>query len=319
MCSFSLSFSILDTFSFSPDSDSLLVVCVASPEFPEVVSSLTSGSLSLCVLSTTPVTRSALLNTDLMLSPRERPEVDLYVRSASLSALGFVVALVLASAVEDPISTGAAAGVAACWAFADVCPANGASCLPRELLAGESSVLASVSERFCVAPALASPAPRASDAVPALVPDVRPETGLGSCESSEGEMLGLSPKPARPGVWGPSVPETVVPARLVEASVLESVSARFLVSLTPASPWPMEPWPSVAPESVVLLDASCEVTAEVCAAVEALAAVAELKASEVGMVGFAERSGMAALLSRADFSRMGREVVFVASAVGGER
>ena len=51
------------------------------------------------------------------------------------------------------------------------------------------------------------------------------------------------------------------------------------------------------------------------AAVEALAAVAELKASVVGMVGLAERSGMFAVLSRADFSRMGREVVLVASAM----
>lgn len=267
--------------------------------------------MSCFVLSTTPVTRSALLNKDLMLSPRERPEVDLYVRSASLSVLGFVVAVAVL-VFEVPMSMGAAAGAAACWAFAEVSPANGAMCLPLVESFVVSSVLASVSERFCVALASASPAPMALESAP---DEEIPDTVLGSCDSSLGEMLGLSPKPARPGVLGPSVPETVS-ATLVEFSVLESVSARFLVSLTPASPWPMEPWPSVAPSVVLALD-SCDVIAEGWAAVEALAAVAELKASEVGIVGFAERSGMAAWLSRADFSRMGREVVFVASAMWG--
>ena len=122
-------------------------------------------------------------------------------------------------------------------------------------------------------------------------------------------MLGLSPKPARPGVLGPSVPEAVSTIlgsveEAVGASVSERVAARFLVWLRSASPWPR-----VSPG---VLD-SGDVIAEGWAAVEALAAAAELNASVVGMVGFAERSGMFAVLSRVDFSRMGREVVFASA------
>jgi hypothetical protein len=133
---------------------------------------------------------------------------------------------------------------------------------------------------------------------------------VGCWDWSEGEMLGLSPKPARPGVLGPSVLGVVSRIlgsleELVGASVSERVAARFLVWAASASPWPR-----VSPGVLV----SCDVIAEGCAAVEALAAAAELKASVVGMVGFADRSGMFAVLSRADFSRIGRDVVLVASA-----
>ena len=296
MCSFSLSFSILDTFSFSPDGDSLLV-WLAVAAVPEVS--------SLWVLSNTPVTKSALLKIDLILSPRDRPFAVVYVRSASLLALFFVAASSVVAPVVDPTSTGAADGVAACCALADWSLTNGASCFPD--VSVEPSVLARVSERFCVWLALASPAPRAWVSV---LDEATSDTMVGCWDWSEGEMLGLSPKPARPGVLGPSVLGVVSRIlgsleELVGASVSERVAARFLVWAASASPWPR-----VSP--VVLV--SCDVIAEGCAAVEALAAAAELKASVVGMVGFADRSGMFAVLSRADFSRMGRDVVLVASA-----
>jgi hypothetical protein len=233
MCSFSFSFSILLTFSFSPEGLSSFFSLSSTP-----------------LLSIIPVTISARSSTARSESPRDRVvDLELDVREDSVMPAGTV-----------PLLT----GLMVCSPVPFVVPSMSWLALPMSAagealgeVVGESVgglVFARVSERFSVpvGPALWEVAGveevRES-------PVVALETSAGSWDLSAGSMLRLAEKPARGGsALAAETTEGLRSVSVLERWVLASVSERFSVPARPAVLVSSGRVASVGVESVMSVD-----------------------------------------------------------------